>query len=100
MANKATKKTPAKKTVAKVDAKEALKSIGAKFKEENLRRQGSSKTPRSQQDPKVLRGTWMNRNISNMDTRIDAYHWWNVKENDGQVLPPEDIRVILDEFDS
>ena len=104
MANKATKKTPVKKTVkkvvVKVDAKEELKSIGARFKEENLRRQGSSKTPRSQQDKGVLRGTWMNRNITNIDTRIDAYHWWNVKENDGQVLPPEDIRVILDEFDS
>ena len=95
-----TKPKTKKKAAPKVSAKEALKSIGARFKEEHAQKQAKSKTPRSKQDKGVLRGTWMNRSITNMDTRIDAYHWWNQKENDGQVLPPEDIRVILDEFDS
>ena len=97
------KTTVKTKAAPKVDAKVALESIGARFKEEQARKQSKAKTPRSEQDANVLQGTWMNRTIKNMDTRIDAYHWWNIHpDNDqgtGKVVPPEDIRVILDAFD-
>lgn len=98
MASKA--KKVVKVAEPKVDAKEVLRQIGASFKEEASRKSGKGKsTPRCDQEPHQLKATWMNRNIKNMDTRMDAYHWYHIKENGGEVLSQEDIKVVLEAYD-
>jgi len=100
MAAKAKKET-VEAAEPKVDAKEVLRQIGATFREEAARKSGKGKsTPRCDQEVHQLKATWMNRNIKNMDTRIDAYHWYHIKENDGEILSQEDIRVVLDAYDA
>lgn len=102
MADKATKtkKAPKKAAEPKVDAKVVLQGIGAAFKEEQARSKSKKGKPRSEQTEEQLKATWMNSNLTNLDTRIDAYHHFHMKVNDGNILPREDIKVVLGGFDA
>ena len=89
-----------KTETTKKDAKAVLEAIGAQFREERAAKKSKKSKPRSEQEATQLKATWMNRNIKNMDTRIDAYHWYHIKENGGEILPREDIEVILGSYDA
>ena len=102
MADKATKtkKAPKKAATPKVNAKAVLEGIGAAFKEEQAKSKSKKGKARVDQTVTQLKATWMNSNLTNVNTRIDAYHHFHMKSNDGEIKPREDIKVILAAFDA
>ena len=81
-----------------MDGKEKaeLAAIGAKFREE--RRSKAKATPRSEQTVKQLAATWKNPGCK-LATRVDAYQIWHAKENEGELLAPNQVMVILESYD-
>ncbi len=81
----------------KVSAKDALKAIGMSLRTERKSNKKNA-AQRCDQQPHQLKATFQNDAIP-METRVDAYHWYHVKANDGEVMASEDILTILEAFD-
>ena len=77
--------------------KAELQAIGALFREE--RRNNGKSTPRSEQSSKQLAATWKNSNGPKLATRVEAYQLWHAKENEGELLDPSEVMVVLEEYD-